>query len=109
MTEHGCEDVVDAVNAIDDNQVDGRAKQALSYVKSTDDLWKLLTEGINLKQAKDNKWFHLPTLSNIEGAPNFFGLLARNYPFSTEEALSTRDIGKAGIIILVKDRVQNEP
>ena len=106
ITEHSCDEVIAAFEDIQEDQISDRAKQALNHLKESDDLWTLLTEGIDLKGAKDNGWFHIPSLSNTQRVPKF-GLLARNYEFG-EEALANKDLAKAGVILLVRDRNQNE-
>lgn len=105
ITEHSCDEVITSFTAIEESQIADKAKLAFKHLKESEDLWKLLTEGIDLKGAKDDRWFQIPSLSNTQRVPKF-GLLARNFNFELK-ALDSKDLTKAGIILRIKDRDQS--
>ncbi|MCW8966485.1 MAG: hypothetical protein OQK82_07355, partial [Candidatus Pacearchaeota archaeon] len=102
MTEHSCDGIIDAIAALDEDQVSNDAQQAFSHVRTTTDLRHILTSGINLKGIGKEKWSYIKSLTGVErGVPNM-GLMAWNYAV-TGEALKKKDLNKAGVILLVKD------
>jgi len=107
MTDHSCDGIIDAVATLDEAQVAGRARTAFTHVRNTPDLRHMLTSGLSLKNARDNGWFHIPSETRAENGVSKMGLLAWNYTVSTEE-LGNKDLSKAGIILLVKDRAEAE-
>lgn len=103
MTDPACDGVVDALAALREDQVSEQARKALAHIKSSPDLRRTLTKGLNLKSAKSDGWYHIPSETGAtEGVPKM-GLLAWNYSFPNT-ALVKGDLNKAGVIILVKDR-----
>jgi hypothetical protein len=107
MTEHSCDGIIDAVAALEFAQVAERAQTAFSHVRNTPDLRHVLTNGISLKCARDSGWAHIPSETGAENGVSKMGLLAWNYTVSTKP-LGNRDLSKAGIILLVKDRAEAE-
>jgi hypothetical protein len=105
MTDRSSDGVIDALAALPDDQVAEQARTALGHVKSTDDVRRLLTNGINLKGAKADAWLHIPSETGAANGIPKMGLLAWNMTIPGT-ALARGDLNKAGIIILVKDRVQ---
>lgn len=107
MTEHSCDGIIDAVAALDEDQVAKDTQQAFSHVRTTTDLRHILTSGINLKGIGNEKWSYIKSVTGAErGVPNM-GLMAWNYTV-TEEALKSKDLNKAGVILLVKDRAEDD-
>jgi len=107
MTEHSCDGIIDAVATLEVVQLAERAQTAFSHVRNTPDLRHMLTSGISLKCARDNGWTHIPSETGAENGVPKMGLLAWNYTVSTKP-LDNRDLNKAGIILLVKDRAEAE-
>lgn len=106
LTEPTCDGVTEALAALPDNQVAESARKALAHIKSSPDLRRMLTKGLNLKGARADAWIHIPSETGAaEGVPKM-GLLAWNYAFPATTALGKGDLNKAGVIILIKDRQQ---
>lgn len=106
MTDVSCDGVLDALTKLDTDLVAPGARAALSHIQSSEDLRKLLETGLDLNSAKSDSWAHIPSISG-EQALAKMGLLAWNYDF-TPEPLGKKDLPKAGVIILVKDREQSD-
>ena len=104
MTDLSCDGVIDAFAALDPAQVAAAAHPALDHVKATPDVRQLLENGLDLKGAKPDGWFHIPSQTGGNALPKM-GLLAWNFAFPIAP-LHNRDLNKAGIIVLVKDRAQ---
>ena len=105
MTDSSSDGVVDALAALPDGKVAEQARTALGHVKSTADVRRLLTNGVNLKGARPDAWAHIPSETGATiGIPKM-GLLAWNMVVPNKP-LAKGDLNKAGIIILVKDRTQ---
>ncbi len=104
MTDVSCDGVLDALNKLDPDLVAPGAQAVLSHVQSSEDLRKLLETGLDLNSAKSDSWTYIPSISG-EQALAKMGLLAWNYDFAPE-VLGKKDLPKAGVIILVKDREQ---
>lgn len=105
MTEMACDGVVDAFIALPAEQVAEQAQKALAHVKSSPDVRRMLTKGLSLKGAKSDGWFHIPSETGaVDGVPKM-GLLAWNFAFQLAP-LANKDLNKAGVIILIKDRQQ---
>lgn len=106
MTDHCSDGVIDAVVVLEEDQVAQRSRQAFKHVCTSHDLRQLLISGISLKGVKDSEWSHISSLTDTARTPKL-GLIAWNYPNSAV-ALDGSNLAKAGIILLVKDRMQSE-
>lgn len=106
MTDVSCDGVMDAINALDAEQVAPNARPALSHVQSSEDLRKLLETGLDLNLAKSDSWAYIASITGEQSLAKM-GLLAWNYDFGAE-ALRKKDLAKAGVIVLVKDRPQSD-
>jgi hypothetical protein len=107
MTDHSCDGVIDAVEALEEDQVAKKAQEAFKYVRTSHDLRQMLTRGLSLQGVKDNGWSHMSSLTDTTGRIPKLGLIAWNYPISTDP-LDAKNLAKAGIILLVKDKGQAE-
>lgn len=105
MTDVGCDSVIDALAALPEAAVAEKARSAFGHLKQSADLRQLLTNGLDLKGARDDKWFHIASLTGASKNIPKMGLLAWNYPIP-DRVLEKGDLNKAGVIILVKDRSQ---
>lgn len=105
LTESGCDGVIDALANLPEETVAEKARKALGHIKASDDLRKLLTNGLDLKSARDDRWFQIQSLSGANDGVPKMGLLAWNYAVP-DQVLEKGDLNKAGVIILVKDRDQ---
>ncbi len=105
MTDFGCDGVIDALTNLPEEAVAEKARKALAHIKTSGDLRKLLTNGLELKSARDDRWFQIPSLSGANDGVPKMGLLAWNYTVP-DKTLEKSDLSKAGVIILVKDRDQ---
>jgi hypothetical protein len=105
MTDRCCDGVIDALAALPEANVSDQAQNALAHVKSSGDVRRLLTNGVNLKGAKADGWFHIPSETGAAVNAPKMGLLAWNLDLAAKP-LAKSDLNKAGIIILVKDRAQ---
>ncbi|WP_230482673.1 hypothetical protein [Sphingomonas sp. Leaf21] len=105
MTESGCDGVIDALANLAEETVAEKARKALGHIKTSGDLRKILTNGLDLKSARDDRWFQIQSLSGANDGVPKMGLLAWNFAVP-DQALEKGDLNKAGVIILVKDRDQ---
>lgn len=105
MTDPVCDGVVDALAALPEDQVAEQARTALAHIKSSPDIRRMLTKGLNLKGAKAEGWIHIPSETGAAHGVPKMGLLAWNYAIPAT-ALVKGDLNKAGVIILIKDRPQ---
>lgn len=106
MTDHCSDNVLDTFFALEEDKIAERAKIAFSHVRTSEDLRKMLVEGIDLKNVTDSRWSYIPSFTNNPQVPKI-GLIAWNFG-QFANALGNKDLAKAGIIILIKDRIQDE-
>jgi hypothetical protein len=107
MTDLSCDAVIDAVAALEEHQIAEDARRAFTHVRTSADLLHMLTNGISLKNAKNDGWFHIQSETGRDSGVHKMGLLAWNYTV-TAEPLKRNDLKYAGIILLVKDREEAE-
>lgn len=105
MTDPVCDGIVEAFSLLPEGKVAEQARKALAHVKSTSDVRRMLTKGLSLKGANATGWFQIPSETGAAEGVQKLGLLAWNYAFP-HTPLEKTHLGKAGIIILVKDRNQ---
>lgn len=105
MTDLGCDSVIDALSALPEETVAEKARTALGHLKESAGLRQLLTNGLDLKSARDDRWFHVASLTGAGKNIPKMGLLAWNFSIP-DKVLEKGDLNKAGVIILVKDRAQ---
>lgn len=106
MTDHCCDNVIDTFSTLEEEHIAERAKKAFRHVLTSEDLRKMLTEGIDLKSATNDKWSYIPSITNNPQVPKI-GLMAWNFE-QHESEINGKDLTKAGIILLIKDRTQEE-
>lgn len=104
MTDLSCDGVIEALAALEPEQVAAEAHPVLAHVKASADVRQLLENGLDLKGAKPDRWFHIPSPTANNALPKM-GLLAWNFDFPTTP-LPNSDLRKAGIIIVVKDKAR---
>ncbi len=107
MTDHSCDSLIDILSNLEEELIAEQAKQVFRHVRESEDLSRMLTEGIDLKGATNNKWTYIKsTTSN----PNFpqMGLIAWNYD-QTSDSIERKLVSKAGIIILIRDAQDESP
>ncbi|MBL4885675.1 MAG: hypothetical protein JKY95_14235 [Planctomycetaceae bacterium] len=107
MTDHCCDALTDAYAGIDERQVAELARQAFNHARTSGDFRHILTTGIKLKGAKDNRWTYIASITGQDANIPHMGLLAWNFQNSTN-VLIRKDLLKAGIILLIEDREQTE-
>lgn len=107
MTDHSCDGIIDRLAKLEENQVAEKARKAFTHVRTTSDLQHILTRGVCLKAAKDNAWSYISSETGSDNNVAKMGLLAWNYSVS-EEPLASKDLTKAGVILLVKDKDDGE-
>lgn len=106
MTDHCCDSIIDAYSALKEEEIASRAKAVFNHLRNSEDLRKMLTEGIELKIATPDNWSHIPSITKNTQFPKI-GLLAWNYTQTSDE-LEPKLLSKAGIIFLVKDQSKGE-
>lgn len=102
LTEGACDGLIDALAALDVEQVAPSARNAFGHVTSSADLRRILTNGMSLRGVTATGWKHIPSETGQANNAPFMGLLAWNYAI-TADPLANKDLNKAGIILLVKD------
>lgn len=107
MTDDCCDSVIDAYSTIQKEHIPPKTKPLLDHLQTSDDLRKMLTDGIDLKIAKQEKWSHIPSFTQENPQIPKIGLIAWNYD-KYAEPLNSKDMQKAGIIILIKDQRQQD-
>ncbi len=106
MTEMIVDGVLSALEKIDENQVSERARQAFKHVKSSLDLQRMMTQGIDLKGVSDKSWKEIDSETGANNSIPKMGLIAWNLA-PTEEALPHKVLSKAGIVFLIRD-IENQ-
>jgi hypothetical protein len=102
MTE-GCVDGIhDALRELDESEIAESARKAFDHVKTSQDLRRMLSEGLDLKGVSSGDWAHIPSQTGqVSGIPKM-GLIAWNYEIPEGE-IPKKDLNKAGVILLVRD------
>lgn len=108
LTDHCTDGVIEAISAIEEEKVSTTSHQALGHVKNSADLRRMLTDGISLKGVGDKSWSHISSMTGAQNGVPKMGLLAWNLSVP-ETALEKRDLNKAGVIFVVRDRGSNAP
>ncbi len=98
ITETSCDDLLAALDELEENKVAQRALPAIRRIKSSTDLLRLMTVGLDLKKVTDKEW---KTFSSDNGGPPL-GLLAWNY-IAPEGPLSNSHLSNAGVVLLIRD------
>jgi len=101
LTEGGCDGLSDALLALPEELVAEAARTALNHIKSSGDLTRMVSTGIDLKGVGSNAWKHLDSETGGNAVPKM-GLIAWNFDFPAEP-LAAKNLNKAGIAILIKD------
>lgn len=104
LTEGGCDGLDQAITAVDAAQVAPTARTALAHIKASGDLSRMLTAGLDLKGVGSETWTLIASETGADKGVPKMGLIAWNYPVPTE-ALPGKHLGKAGIMLLIKDAV----
>ncbi len=102
MTEVVCDGVLAAIANLNEEHVAERAHNALRHIKSSPDLRRLLTQGIDLKGVNDKNWKEIASETGAQNGVSKMGLIAWNYAVP-DEPLQGGSLAKSGIIFLIHD------
>jgi len=102
MTDHCTDNVIDALSALNIEQIAQAARNAFNHVRSSTDLRSLLLNGLSLKGVNNRQWTHIASLTGQAANAPKMGLLSWNLALSPDP-LPNGDLNKAGVIIMVKD------
>lgn len=102
MTEGGCDGIIEAIAALDENLVAPTARTAFDHIRSTSDLRRLLSSGLDLNGVNSTNWKLVPSETGADKNVRNMGILAWNYPV-TNDPLKRDILNKTGIALLIKD------
>jgi hypothetical protein len=102
MTEGGCDGIVEAISALDENLVAPPARTAFDHIRNTSDLRRLLLSGLDLNGVNSTNWKLVPSETGAEKGVRNMGILAWNYSV-TNDPLKRELLNKTGIALLIKD------
>jgi CheY-like chemotaxis protein len=102
MTEGGCDGIIQAVAGLQEDQVAKEARTAFDHIRSTSDLRKLLSSGIDLNGVGSTNWKLIPSETGSDKGVRSMGILAWNYAIP-DGPLKRDFLTKAGLALLIKD------
>lgn len=102
MTEGGCDGIIEAVADLDENQVAPTARTAFDHIRTTSDLRKLLSSGIDLAGVTDTTWKFIASETGADKGVRSMGILAWNYVIP-DEPLKQNVLNKTGLALLIQD------
>ncbi|HMX98527.1 MAG TPA: hypothetical protein PKC44_01950 [Agitococcus sp.] len=102
MTEAICDDVLSALDTLNETQVAEQAHLAFRHIRSTPDLRRLMLQGIDLKGVNDQGWKEIASETGTKSGVPKMGLIAWNYT-APNTPLPRGNLNKAGIIFLIRD------
>lgn len=102
MTDHSCDSLIDKFSKLEEKLVAEQAKQSFKHIQGSEDLSRVLTEGIDLKGIKNDQWVSINKSTTSNSKHNHIGLIAWNYN-KASDPIQKSLISKAGIIILIRD------
>lgn len=104
-TEVICDGVVTALAQLNENEVCEHSRRALSHVKESSDLRRMLTQGIDLRGVNETNWKEIPSETGAEVGVPKMGLIAWNLVID-EQPVERKKLVKAGVILLIQDANQ---